>query len=240
MSTPPFPFDVGISVSEFLSMQMGQFYPRSQGDKVYYHGRMPSLHPTSDGSNSRLVLSPHTSDENIKDLKRGIGRLYDVTRLFRLIFPNPSTHPLVHHSEVCLMLLYEDWYTCFVQSFMHWIPLDSSQTSVLFAYGNIPPETEGVIDIQSHSFPAAAGAESAATQSTTTDTHPTNTSPPAPPKKAKKRSWFQPGFLQPEGPVLRNANPDVATVGLLLSSGDSKADIELTRVFEDLQRERVD
>ena len=118
-------------------MEMGQFYPQFRDDKVYYHGRMPSLNPIIDGSNSRLVLSPHVSDEHIRDLKRGIGRLYDVSRLVCLIFPNLSTHPLVHHSEVCLMLLYEDWYTSFVQAFMHWIPVDSSQTSVLFAYGNM-------------------------------------------------------------------------------------------------------
>ena len=138
------------------------------------------------------------------------------------------------------MLLYEDWYTRFVQAFMHWIPVDSSQTAALFAYGNIPPETEGIIDTQSYSFPAAASAESPATQPTTCDTHLTNASPPAPPKKAKKRSWFQPGFLQPEGPLLRNANPDIATVGLLLSSGNTEAGIQLTKVFNDLQLERAD
>ena len=32
---------------------------------------------------------------------------------------------LLHHSEICLFLLYERWYTSFVQGFMHWIPVDS-------------------------------------------------------------------------------------------------------------------
>ena len=157
MSDSPFPFDVEFSVADLLRMPMGQFYPQFRNDTVYYHGRLPSLNPTSDGSNSRLVNSPHVRDEQIIDLKRGIGRLYDVTRLFQLIFPDPSTHPLVHHSEVCLMLLYEDWYTRFVQAFMHWIPVDSSQTAVLFAYGNIPPETEGIIDTQSYTGGVFAG-----------------------------------------------------------------------------------
>ena len=140
----------------------------------------------------------------------------------------------------CLMLLKEDSYTGLVQALMNWIPVNSSQSSVLFAYGNMPPETEGIMEIPSRKTPIATVAETTAIQPTTSDMHPANASPPAPPKKAKKKPWFHSGFLQPEGPILRNANPDVATVGLLLSSGDSKADVELTKVFEDLQRERVD
>ena len=138
------------------------------------------------------------------------------------------------------MLLYEDWYTRFVQAFMHWIPVDSSQTAVLFAYGNIPAETEGIIDTQSYSFPATTNAESPATQPTTPNTRPTNATPPTPPTKAKKKSWFQPGFLLPDEPFPRNANPKIPTVGLLMSSGDSKADSELTEIFNDLQREHVE
>ena len=138
------------------------------------------------------------------------------------------------------MLLKEDSYTGLVQALMNWIPVNSSRSSVLFAYGNIPPETEGVVDIPSCHFSATAGAMSTVIQPTTSNTPPTNASPPAPPKKKKNKSWFQRGFLQPESTILRNANPDVPTVGLLLSAGDSEADIELTRAFEDLQRELAD
>ena len=138
------------------------------------------------------------------------------------------------------MLLKEDSYTGLVQALMNWIPVDSSQSSVLFAYGNIPPETEGVVDIPSCHSPATADAMSTAAQPSTSGTPPANASPPAPSKKSKKKSWFQRGFLQPDSKILQNANPNVPTVGLLLSAGDSVADIELTRAFEDLQRKLVD
>ena len=52
MSDSPFPFDVEFSVADLLRMPMGQFYPQFRNDTVYYHGRLPSLNPTSDGSNS--------------------------------------------------------------------------------------------------------------------------------------------------------------------------------------------
>ena len=64
--------------------------------------------------------------------------------------------------------------------------------------------------------------------------------PPTPPTKAKKKSWFQPGFLLPDEPILKNANPKIPIVGLLMSSGDSKANIELTKVFNNLHRDRAD
>ena len=158
MSDFPFPFNVEIPVSDFLRLLMGEFSLQKQNSRVYYHSCLPSLCPTPDGSNSRLVITRHVDDEQIKDLKRNIGRLYDVTKLFQLIFSNPNTHPLVHHSEICLWLLYEDWYACFVQGLMHWIPVDSSQTATLFAYGNFPAETEEVINTRSCSFPVATNA----------------------------------------------------------------------------------
>ena len=158
MSDSPFPFDVEISVADFLLLPMGEFSPQKRNGTIYYHGCLPSLHPTSDGSNSRLAITPHVNDEQIRDLKRGIvGHLYDVTRLFQLIFPDPDTRPLIHHSKVCRLLLCEDWYARFVQGPMHWIPVDSSQTAVLFAYSNIPAETEGIIDTQSYTGGVFAG-----------------------------------------------------------------------------------
>ena len=237
MTLPLFPFDVTTTIPEFLSWKMGVFSEKITEGRVYLRARIPSLHPTTDDTNSRLVLTPHVEDEDVKDLKRGIGRLYDITSLYRLIFPDPVTHPLIHHSETCLLLLKEDWYRCFVQGLMGWVHVDPSQTSVLLAYGNIPSDTEGVI-----SFPATVGTESPVIQPGASNTCLASDNPPASPSKNwnKKKTWCKPGFLLPKGPLLRNANPDVATVGLLLSSGDSKADIELTRVFEDLQRERVD
>ena len=123
MSLPPFPFDVTTTIPEFLSWEMGVFSSKITEGRIYYRGRIPSLHPTSDGTNSRLALSPHTDDEDVRDLRRGIGRLYDITRLYRLIFPDPTTYPLIHHSETCLWLLKEDWYTCFVQGLMGWVPV---------------------------------------------------------------------------------------------------------------------
>jgi hypothetical protein len=235
MSFPPFPFDVTTTVPEFLSWPMGVFSSKITNGRIYSRGRIPSLHPTSDGTNSRLVLTPHVEDEEVRDLRRGIGRLYDASALFRLIFPDPKTHAPIHHSETCLWLLKEDWYTCFVQGLMHWVHVEPSQTSALLAYGNIPANTEGVI-----SFPAAANTESPVVQPETSDTRPTNDSPPTPPSKTKKKSWCRPGFLLPAGPLLQNANPHIPTVGLLLSSGNVEADSHLTEVFNDLQRERVD
>ena len=99
-----FPFDVEIPVADFLRLPMGEFSPQNRNGRVYYHGRLPSLRPTPDGSNSNLAITPHVDDEQIKDLKQGIGRLYDVTKLFQLISSNLITHPLVHHSEMCLWL----------------------------------------------------------------------------------------------------------------------------------------
>ena len=122
---PVFLFNVEIPVAAFLSLPMGQFFPHYWNGCAYYHCRLPSLKPTRDASNSRLTLSPHVSDEQIKDLQRNIGRLYDCTRLFRLIFPDPSTHPLLHHCEICLFLLCERWYVKFIQGLMAWIPVDS-------------------------------------------------------------------------------------------------------------------
>ena len=100
MTLPPFLFDVTTTIPEFLSWKMGVFSEKITEGRVYLRARIPSLHPTTDDTNSRLVLTPHVEDEDVKDLKRGIGRLYDITSLYRLIFPDPVTHPLIHHS-VC-------------------------------------------------------------------------------------------------------------------------------------------
>ena len=134
MSLPLFLFDATTTIPEFLSWEMGVFLLKITEGRIYYHSHIPSLHPTSDNTNSCLVLSPHTNDEDVRDLRQGIGHLYDITRLYRLIFPDPVTHPFIHHSETCLWLLKEDWYTCFVQGLMGWVHIDPSQTSVLLTW----------------------------------------------------------------------------------------------------------
>ena len=82
MTLPPFPFDVTTTIPEFLSWKMSVFSEKITEGRVYLRARIPSLHPTTDDTNSRLVLTPHVEDEDVKDLKRGIGRLYDITSLY--------------------------------------------------------------------------------------------------------------------------------------------------------------
>ena len=59
MSDFPFPFNVEIPVADFLRLPMGEFSPQKRNGRVYYHGRLPSLRPTPDGSNSNLAITPH-------------------------------------------------------------------------------------------------------------------------------------------------------------------------------------
>ena len=61
---------------------MGEFSSKIQNGRIYYCGRIPSLHPTSDGTNSHLALTPHVEDEEVRDLRGGIGRLYDISKRF--------------------------------------------------------------------------------------------------------------------------------------------------------------
>ena len=49
---------------------MGVFSEKITEGRVYLHARIPSLHPTTDDTNSRLVLSPHVDDEDVKELRR--------------------------------------------------------------------------------------------------------------------------------------------------------------------------
>ena len=70
MTLPPFPFDVTTTIPEFLSWKMGVFSEKITEGRVYLRARIPSLHPTTDDTNSRLVLSPHVDDEDVKELRR--------------------------------------------------------------------------------------------------------------------------------------------------------------------------
>ena len=134
-----FPWNLQISNEEFMTWPISVFQQRITNplssnrtdgqDLPYYLVRFPATVPNA--YKFRLTICPYFSNPSLRDISNDIARLYDVTDLFRQLFPNTETHPAIHTHEVALYLLKESDYAQYVQMFMHWLDVDESIDTLL-------------------------------------------------------------------------------------------------------------
>ena len=137
----PILFDINVQIPEFMSWPIGQFQGRIRagiyGEPVPYHLiRFPPLNneliDLQDGANTfRLTICPHFSELSRRDIQRHIAKLHDVTKLFRTLFPDSMTHPIIHNHEVALYLLKESLYIEMVQMLLLQVGVDESASTLL-------------------------------------------------------------------------------------------------------------
>ena len=173
--------------------------------------------------------------------------MYDVTDLFRQLFPNTETHPAIHTHEVALYLLKESDYAQYVQMFMHMLDVDESIDTLLILQKLSISEPSQVV--------RTPLMDASSVPSLMTPTEPTSPTqqPTQPPTQQRSFAGLQRGFLTNTAPRpppqhysdLANIVPcdasNIPLVGVHLrdTTGDpvalKLADAEMRRHFEDLQ-----
>ena len=102
----PFPYDINVSIKEFMSWPEERSQHRIMHGQhegyPYYLIRFSALNPA--GNTYRLTICPQASESSCRDIECNIARVYDVTDLFRRLFPNAETHPIIHQHETGLYL----------------------------------------------------------------------------------------------------------------------------------------
>ena len=185
------------------------------------HGAIPASHHARELQQAALLPHPIPSVKPWRQhllthhlpTQRKLSRAYDVTDLFRCLFPNAKTHLIIHQHETALYLFCESMSMDMVHCFMHWICADESASTLL----------------------------TFETMRTSDDPAPTQPRPHCARPSSSSSSWFHPSFLTNSEPHPRNTNPIMPIIGLHVCGdhGDPAelacADAKMMQYFDGLQ-----